>query len=104
VSITNPEFFINFVGNLKLLSYFEVIVRKIHINYEIFSKIPTFEPKVKFKMKKITVDENHACLNLEKNHYTMVIPTKLVTSIKHSIFRVFQNSKWMTRLGKLHFC
>lgn len=34
--------FINFGENLKLLLIFEVIVKKIHINYKIYLKNPIF--------------------------------------------------------------
>jgi hypothetical protein len=34
MSTTNHEFFINFGEILKLLSFFEVIAKKIHINYK----------------------------------------------------------------------
>ena len=36
MSTTNHEFFINFGENLKLLWFYEVIVKKIYINYKMY--------------------------------------------------------------------
>jgi hypothetical protein len=42
VSSVNHKIFMNFVGILKLLQIFEVFVKKICINYKIYSKTLNF--------------------------------------------------------------
>jgi hypothetical protein len=42
VSLTNHKIFMNFFENLKLLWVFDVLVKKIHINYKIYSTTLNF--------------------------------------------------------------
>jgi hypothetical protein len=49
----------NFVEILKLFQIFEVIINKIHINYELYSKTSNSFIEFVKKNEKIMVDENH---------------------------------------------
>jgi hypothetical protein len=54
--------FMNFVEILKLLQIFEVFVKRIPINYKIYSKTLNFLLYVWITMSNIMVDENHPFL------------------------------------------
>ena len=59
------KIFINFVEILKLLLIFEVFVKKIPINYKIYSKTLNFLLYVRITMSNTMVDENHPFLKSE---------------------------------------
>jgi hypothetical protein len=51
--------FMNFVKILKLLRIFEVIIKKIHINYKMYPQTLIFLLYVQIIMSNIMVYENH---------------------------------------------
>ena len=58
LSSMSHKIFMNFVEILKLLQIFEVLVKKICLNYKIYSKTSNFLLNVYITMSNIMVDEN----------------------------------------------
>jgi hypothetical protein len=59
VSIMSYKIFMNFVIILKLLRIFEVVIKKIHINYKMCPHTLIFLLYGQITMSNIMADENH---------------------------------------------
>ena len=67
----------NFVEILKLFQIFEVIINKIHINYELYSKTSNSFIEFVKQNEKIMVDENHLLFWNEKISLSHVVDARL---------------------------